>query len=527
MIKWKKFSNILLIYFNFQFLFIQSYITLPFEYINKNIHNSNTELSPIASYFDSYMENSIYTTIKVNNKNIKFYLSFDRYATFISESTLNQLDIRPTLSYDEEKLVKLYSLEYIGIPKTSFGSSSFIFLQNNTNSISINDLSFFISQKKLEESTTTKKTKCLSDNNEEIGLNIYKGNKVSEVIVEQDDPFEDYYPDDSDIGGNPYDSDYDNDNEKTNYNQKKGERYINKNNGFEIEEQSNLINQLKSHKLISSYAFTIKYDNKNERGEIIIGSLPHEYDPRHYSEKYFAYSTVSFRKESPAWRIIFDNIKYGETKFLSTNLAEFNINFGFISASITHKQIFDTNFFSRGGIAPYCKEEKINSYYIKYCEEKVIKEFKPISFDLPRPYNSHKNDKIELNYQDLFLKCPNNNNYYCFQIVFGNSNWILGKPLFKKYNMVFDQEKKIVGFYKETGEYEYEEKNENQKSRNSIPWIIILILLICLIGLGFAFYKKLPFIKRKKIANELDDEFVYELAVKKNNGENKEQLFNS
>jgi hypothetical protein len=93
--------------------------------------------------------------------------------------------------------------------------------------------------------------------------------------------------------------------------------------------------------------------------------------------------------------------------------------------------------------------------------------------------------------------------------------------------MVFDQEKKIVGFYKETGEYEYEEKNENQKSRNSIPWIIILILLICLIGLGFAFYKKLPFIKRKKIANELDDEFVYELAVKKNNGENKEQLFNS
>jgi hypothetical protein len=369
----------------------------------------------------------------------------------------------------------------------------------------------------------------LSDNNEEIGLNIYKGNKVSNVIVEQDDPFEDYYPDDSDFGDNPYDSDYYKDNEKSNNNQKKVERYINKNNGYEIEEKSNLINQLKSHKLISSYAFTIKYDNKNEKGEIIIGSLPHEYDPRHYSEKYFAYSTVSFRKETPAWRIIFDYVKYDETKFLSTNLAEFNINFGFISTSITHKQIFDTNFFSRGDIAPYCKEEKINSYYIKYCEEKVIKEFKPISFDLPRPYNSDKNDKIEFNYQDLFLKCPDNTNYYCFQIVFGSmySTWILGKPLFKKYNMVFDKEKKIVGFYKEIGEYTYEEKNENQKTRNSVPWIIVLILLICLIGLGFAFYKKLPFIKRKKFANELDDEFVYELAVKKNNGENKEQLINS
>ena len=184
------------------------------------------------------------------------------------------------------------------------------------------------------------------------------------------------------------------------------------------------------------------------------------------------------------------------------------------------------NFFLKGENAQYCKEEKVNSYYIKYCEEKVIKEFKPVSFYFPKPYNSNKGDKIEFNYEDLFIKCPGNDKLYCFQIIFGReySTWILGKPLFKKYNMVFDQEKKIVGFYKEIGEYEYEEKQTDKKS-NSVPWIIVVILLICLFGLGFAFYKKLPFIKRKKVANELDDDFVYELAVKKNNGgENKEQL---
>jgi hypothetical protein len=523
MIKWKK-INIFLIFFNFQILFIQSYITLPFEYINKNSHNSNPEINSISSYYESYLENSIYTTIKVHNKNIKFYLSFDRHATYISETTLNQLDIKPTLLYDYEKQIQLYSLEYIGIPRTSFGYSPFELLLNNSKNISLNNFSFFISKEILDDSPKLKQAKGFSDNNEEIGLNVYKGNKIREVIVESDDPFEDYYNDDDDQNYNPYDSDYNIDN-TDNRNKQKGQKYINKNNGYEVEESTNIINQLKNNKLISSYAFTIKYDQQREKGEIIIGSLPHEYDPRHYSEKFFVFSSILFRKYTPAWRINFNQIKYAEEKFMSSNLAELNINFGFISTGINNKQIFDLNFFLKEEIAPYCKEEKINSYYIKTCEEKVIKEFKPVSFDLPRSHNSDKGDKIEFSYEDLFIKCPGNNNLYCFQIIFGReySNWILGKPLFKKYNMVFDQEKKIVGFYKEIGEYQYEEK-ETEKKSSSIPWIIVVILLICLFGLGFAFYKKLPFIKRKRIANELDDEFVYELAVKKNGGDKKDQL---
>ena len=163
---------------------------------------------------------------------------------------------------------------------------------------------------------------------------------------------------------------------------------------------------------------------------------------------------------------------YDNEKLKSTNLAEFSINFGFISASLTNKQIFDVNFFLKPGIAEYCKEEKINSYYIKYCKEKVIKEFKSLSFHLPKMYNGESNDIIEFNYQDLFIKCPGYDDTYCFQIVFGSmySSWILGKPLFRKHNMVFDQE--------------------------------------------------------KKIANELEDEFVYELSVKKNNEEDgKNKIF--
>ena len=534
MILWKTFSNILLIIsFNFQIFSIHSYITLPFEYINKITEKTNPNITSVRSYFETYLENSIYTTIKVNKKDIKFYLSFERYATYISESTLKKSDIKPTLAYDYEKQEQLYSLEYIGIARTTFGNCTFDLLQNSTQTISINNISFFISKKKVLETPLIKKAKCLSDNNEEIGFNIYKGNKISAVIVEQDDPFEDLYTsqnDDDDYDEDDYEyGDYPNKDDKNK--KQKGERYINQNNGYEVEQNSNLINQLKTHKLINSYVFTIKYDTTKEKGEIIIGDLPHEYDPRHYSEKYFVYSSIAFNKDTPAWRIIFDKIKYGDEKLISSNLAEISINFGFISAPSSYKGFFDTSFFLKPEFAEYCREEKVNSYYIKYCQEKVIKEFKSVNFYLPRAYNSDKSDIIELNYKDLFIKCPGFDNVYCFQIVFGSfsSSWILGKPLFKKYNLVFDQEKKIFGFYKEQGNYELEQKISKEKSNfgRSLPWIIVGFLLICLAVLGFLFYKKWPFNKRKKIANELEDEFVYELAVKKNNDENKKELINS
>jgi len=541
MLIWKNFSNILLLILslNFQIILIHSYITLPFEYINKETNTNIPNITSVASYFKSYIENSIYSTIKVNNKNIKFHITFDRYATYISKSTLDQLGINSSLEYDEEKEVKLYSLEYIGITRTSFAKGSFDFLQNNTQNININNISFFISQKTLSDSSSLKKVKFYSDTPEEIGFNIYKGNKITEVIVEQDDPFEDYYPsnpgddidhdndDDYEYGGNPNPG-------KNNNNHIIGEKYVNKNNGYEIEEKSNLINQLKSLKLIPSYAFNIKYGKNNEdKGEIIIGSLPHEYDPRHYSEKFFVYNSVIFNKNSPSWRIVLDDIKYGNEDLISSKMTELSINFGFISSTIGNKRIFDINFFLKPEFAEYCREEKISSYYtyyIKYCKEKVIKEFKNVKFYLPKAYDSEKPNIIEFTYEDLFVKCPGYDDVYCFQIIFGSmsSGWIFGKPLFKKYQMVFDQEKKIFGFYKEIGEYEVKQNVSKGNLGRSLPWIFVGILLICLVVLGTFIYKKLPFIKRKKIANELEDDFVYELASKKKIAENnKNKLFNS
>ena len=187
-----------------------------------------------------------------NKKEIKFHLTFDRYATYISQSLLKNLDINPTLLYDEEKEEKLFSLEYIGIARSTFGNYSFNFKENNTRDISINNISFFISKKLLDELPSLIKSKFFIQDSAEFGFNVFKGNKISQVEVEEDDPFEDLIPpenqDDDDEDEYEYGGGGGNKNKEI-----KGEKYINKNNGYEIEENSNLINQLKSLKLISSY----------------------------------------------------------------------------------------------------------------------------------------------------------------------------------------------------------------------------------------------------------------------------------
>ena len=514
--------------FIFQIVFIQSYITLPFTYINKKTNTSNPPISSISSYYETYLENTIYTSIKLNpnnNKEIKFHITFDRYATYISESLLKKLEINPVLAYDEEKEEKLYSLEYIGISRSTYGNYTFNFIQNNTINTMVNDLSFFISKKLVDELPSLIKSKFYIENEAEIGFNIFKGNKITEVIVEEDDPFEDIIP--QNPNENYDEEEYGEYGGSSGNEVIKGEKYINKNNGYEVEQNTNLVNQLKSKKIINSYVFTIKYDDLNN-GKFIIGSLPHEYDPRHYNKKFFIYSNIVFKKEAPSWKLIFDKIKYDEEKLISSNMAEFNINFGFISTSITYKDFFDQIFFKKEENINSCYEEKLSDYfYVKYCKKDVIKNFKTLNFFLPNDVyinsNNLQNNKFEFNYEDLFIKSPLNEEIYLFQIVFRSisSNWILGKPLFKKYQLTFDQEKKIVGFYKETGLYEYDDNNNKTEGKNILPWVLVWILFFAFIILGFLFYEKVVNgFRRKKKANELEDDFVYELSVKKNNNNN-------
>ena len=108
--------------------------------------------------------------------------------------------------------------------------------------------------------------------------------------------------------------------------------------------------------------------------------------------------------------------------------------------------------------------------------------------------------------KDLWIEI---NGYKYFMIIKTldlENNWYFGKPFFKRYQLVFDYDNKIIGFYKyinETGKENYEDK----KDRPILVYILIIIgLVLIIIGLVFLLIKCYFILPRKKRANELSDD---------------------
>ena len=370
-----------------------------------------------------------------------------------------------------------------------------------------------------------------------------KKNKTTSSDLPSYNPLDEYdylhdYEDDQ--PKNPYDNNdiynYDNDDANNNKTQDKKENK-NENNkkendkkeenkekerflgdGLFKEESANFISQLKKKDKINSFAFTIKYNsnsNNEENGEIIIGDLPHEYAPDTYSPENYFFDSVSITKEPPFnWHFIYKKCSYGQEQIDTRNSVKFSIDFGFIRGNKNLQKTLEENFFNLNS----CYKDKTkNNYYIYYCTEKAIKNLKPIIFELESKYcPTNLNAKFEFNYKDLFIKDENkDNDIYYFQIVFPSdgsfSNWIFGKPLFKKYQMVFDQDRKTYGFYVKLNE----KKSDNSNNSLKISWTLVVILIIVSLVLGYILCKLINKLPRRLKANELEDSFTYDPASSK------------
>jgi hypothetical protein len=269
-------------------------------------------------------------------------------------------------------------------------------------------------------------------------------------------------------------------------------------NSHENTDALSFIYQVKKLANLDSYTFTLKYKNDNE-GELIIGAYPHIYDDK-FNEKNFYYSKAGSNKNGVNWVLNFDIIKYNKkTLNLGSKKSLVNIEFGLIQAPPRYKNYFKTNFYG-----DKCQEKfyKNRNVTIIHCPSNFdITSFKPMSFIL-------KDIDVEfiLTYEDVFVK---ENNEYIFGIVFDESTetsdttWIFGKPFMKKYELVYDLDRKIIGLYKDGS------SSISGKS-NTVYIVFLIILIIAVIGLVvfIVYYLKKP---RKSKAFELDDDnFDYE-----------------
>lgn len=271
--------------------------------------------------------------------------------------------------------------------------------------------------------------------------------------------------------------------------------------------ESNLILQLKKKDIINNYIMTIDYKNDNE-GNIIIGKYPYEYDNKLYNEKNYRETNSVFFKSNMMYGLKF-NIEYNNKLLYDDSISiQFILEEGLIKGSYKFLEILENDFFNKSN--NNCFRDNfgnLNNLIFWYCNKKVnFKNFKEIKI-----INKELKYNFILDHNDLFYKF--NNGYYYFLMYFikNDDRWVFGNTFLKKYKFTFNQDSKTIGLAI---------KNKNNNKIN-IYLILIIILIGIILGLIYFIYIILKkYLNKKKKANELNDEYVYELNynnVKNNN----------
>ena len=290
------------------------------------------------------------------------------------------------------------------------------------------------------------------------------------------------------------------------------------------------IKQLKERDIINNYIYFIDYNQDNDNGNLIIDGLPHDI----YPEKFDKNKYVEFYAEivSNTLGLSAKEAYYGNILIDCEFEIQLAVEQNFIRGSTSFKTILMENFFKekigkricQKGIFSYIDSE--NKEFIYCSKELNVSEFNNITFTI-----DNSDLRIELTYKDLFYEYKDK---YYFMMYFPSQThsyyFVLGKKLFQKYTLSFNNDTKQIGYYKQNNNREGdigkdEKKNKNNKKEFNIkdyyliPWILlgISIIIILILGLYIGYYK--PCRNRAKRANELkdDDNYYYEEKFNSNN----------
>ena len=331
-------------------------------------------------------------------------------------------------------------------------------------------------------------------------------------------------------------------------------------------EKTNIISQLKKRNYIEKYIWTLKYQTE-ESGLIIMGNEPHFYENKTYMmSQYCSVYSIPTKSSKISWSFQFDNIYYYNTNkqkvSLEQNIVKFSFDKGLIIGTDEYKKKIDESFFSELVKNEIChidtqtfKDEEQNTqdeYYIYYCSQSKFVG-KGLDSLEDTPYNRFPNLVLyfkscnmtfTLDKHDLFIEKIDR---IYFLVIFKKSNtennmWELGEPFFYKtrYNpIVFNEDSKAIGFYNSAlpkiSNEEYIKNQNNKKENNSNNsssgniWLYIGIGVGIIILVALAYYLgKVLNDKRKKRANELNDEFDYVSGrpINSNEGNQEEKVGN-
>ena len=288
-----------------------------------------------------------------------------------------------------------------------------------------------------------------------------------------------------------------------------------------LEEIESFLSQLKNANLINKKVFFIKYNDNDDNGEIIFGAFPHEIKDKYYEdcleENYIEGDNVYTSDIQIVWSI--KGYIYSGEKLLFNYLSsiDFELNQGFIIGSYSYKKEVLNNFFSEKLTKGECFTQEVyqqkKAFDGFYCKKNIdITKFENLRIILDKIKY-----RIDLSYDDLFTL---NGDYLYFNVLFTQdedefkNDFILGKPVFRKYPIVFNfvRRSEKIGFYNNLS---YKKNGQNINNVNegngsgkklTILLIIIGIIIICLLSYIIIRYCRRP---RKQKVNELIEFFDY------------------
>ena len=261
----------------------------------------------------------------------------------------------------------------------------------------------------------------------------------------------------------------------------------------------NLINQLKMKKVINEYV--ISFSSDNNKDILIIGDYPEIYNS--YKKIHVFTSNLDYFQFKYALYI--DNIISGNETMENDKNIVFDLSSGFMEASYKYKDFIEKNFFNQliNIPNPKCHLETSNSLeYFYYCDKDTdISKMPSLIFQI----NSY-NLSITLNAYNLFELIDDK---LFFLVVFKTTSpihWKIGYLGLKKFNISFNQDGKTITFY--------DKNNDNNSPGGNNKNRTLLIVLICvgvvfILMLGGFIYYYITHKKNKRLANELDDDFLY------------------
>ena len=489
---------------------------------------------------------SIFISSKVYSHEI-VSIPFNSYFNHKSKKNISSLD-------DLAK-VNLYSKISIGEP--SHEIQAFLSVQHSYFSIStskiVKNINDFQSHYNIVKSNSFKNIstqRCLFEANydsmamEKIKLNMFNYHKKEYYNISVDDMIFIYNNNDKDINKN-------NDHNKNN---KKEEKSFYLNIGLQIinqkllkeREKYNFITQLKKRKIIGNYDWSIYFEKGpknngnflynpdyliNAKGEILIGDLPNNYNPKNYYidqlRKTYSIYTPQLFKWGLQFQDIFyyknnnslnnDNFKKNESKMenISVTDVQININNYIILSPMIYFHKIKNDFFDfyiKQGICKIYKDIEYTSIACEKSEKFGIENLK----DFPTLYMKHHefNYTFEFTYEDLFLEKDHNFWFLIALSSFQNDleEWNMGIIFLRKYNLIFNQDTKTISFYNPNIKVkDINEKTRNRRFSFSVILTIIVIGIFFIVGIIYIYNcnKCLKSNKDKKRLNHIYDNSDY------------------